>query len=52
MRRPGVDLSLCIRCGICVDVCPQVFTWSGSGFVAVAELDANPVVEVDEATTR
>ena len=49
MRRPVVDLSECIRCGICVEVCPGVFAFNESGFVQVADLDAYPEAEVDAA---
>lgn len=49
MRKPVVDLSECIRCGICVDVCPEVFALNESGFVQVAELDVYPEAAVDTA---
>jgi ferredoxin len=49
MRRPVVDLSLCIRCGICVELCPEVFAMADAGFVAVTEMNAYPEAEVDEA---
>ena len=49
MRKPVVDLSECIRCGICVEVCPDVFALNASGFVQVAELDVYPEPAVDAA---
>ncbi len=49
MRHPVVDLSDCIQCGICVDVCPEVFEQSDAGFIQVQELDAYPVASVEEA---
>jgi ferredoxin len=49
MKRPVVDLSLCIRCGICVDLCPEVFSMTDADFVTVAERDTYPELGVDEA---
>ena len=49
MKRPMVDLSECILCGVCVDVCPEVFELSDIGFVRVSELEVYPETQVDEA---
>jgi ferredoxin len=49
VKIPVVDLSECIRCGVCQDVCPQVFTLNDAGFVEVAELSDYPEAEVQEA---
>lgn len=49
MKIPVVDLSSCIRCGVCIDVCPQVFKMNDAGFVAVAELASYPELEVNDA---
>ncbi|MBW1696289.1 MAG: 4Fe-4S binding protein [Deltaproteobacteria bacterium] len=35
VRVPAIDLSECIRCGICQDVCPEVFILCGGGYVMV-----------------
>lgn len=37
-----VDLVTCIRCGICVELCPEVFGWSATGFVVVRESEGVP----------
>ncbi|MCW7753174.1 ferredoxin [Desulfobotulus sp. H1] len=38
-----VDLVTCIRCGICVELCPEVFGWSATGsFVVVRESGVIP----------
>ena len=49
MTAPAVNLSDCIKCGICVDLCPSVFSFSPSGYVDVAELSSYPAGDVDEA---
>ncbi|MDX9786904.1 MAG: ferredoxin [Desulfobacterales bacterium] len=49
MKRPVVELSECILCGVCVDVCPEVFTLSDAGYITVAELTTYPVSQVDDA---
>jgi ferredoxin len=49
MKTPVVELSDCIQCGICEDVCPSVFSLSDLGYVRVADLPAYPESEVDEA---
>jgi ferredoxin len=36
-----VDKSLCMGCGICVDICPEVFEMDGDK--AVAKVDPVPV---------
>ena len=49
MKHPVVDLSDCILCGVCVDVCPEVFQLSDAGFIHVSELDGYPEPEVEDA---
>ena len=48
MKIPVVELSDCILCEICVDVCPDVFRMNETGFVEVLELDQYPEGEVDD----
>ena len=48
MRVPVVDLSECILCGVCLEVCPAVFSLNDAGFVQVTELSIYPESEVDE----
>lgn len=40
-----VDKSLCAGCGICVDVCPEVFEMDGD--VAIAKVDKVPAEAED-----
>jgi ferredoxin len=49
MRRPEIDLGACNGCGTCIEVSPDVFRFNDLGFVQVADLDAYPEAEVDEA---
>ncbi|UCF95561.1 MAG: ferredoxin [Desulfobacterales bacterium] len=48
-QMPVVDLSECIRCGICTEVCPQAFQMNAAGYIEVVELTAYPEPEVNEA---
>jgi ferredoxin len=49
MKNPVVDLSECIECMVCREVCPTVFSLNDSGFIAVADCLEYPESEVDEA---
>ena len=49
MKRPVVELSDCIRCDVCVEVCPRGFRMNDAGFVEVMDLDAFPENDVNEA---
>lgn len=49
LSEPDVELSECIRCGVCEDVCPEVFVITDSGYVRVVQLEDYPADCVDEA---
>ena len=49
MRYPTIDLSTCIRCEVCVEVCPSVFKINDAGWIEVVDLDDYPEYEVNEA---
>jgi ferredoxin len=49
MKRPVVELSDCIRCDVCVGVCPAAFRMNDAGYIEVLDLNAYPEEEVDEA---
>ena len=49
MKRPVVDLSDCILCGVCVDVCPEVFVLNDAGFIQVLDCEDYPEPDVEEA---
>jgi len=48
MKIPVVELSDCILCGICVEVCPAVFRLNDAGYIEVIDGASFPA-EVDEA---
>jgi len=49
MKRPVVELSDCIRCDVCVGVCPAAFRMNDAGYVEVIDLSAYPEDEVNAA---
>lgn len=49
VKFPVVELSDCILCGVCEDICPQVFRVNDAGFVEVADLPVYPESAVDAA---
>ena len=48
MQRPVVELSECILCELCAEVCPAVFRLNSLGYIEVLDLASYPQVEVDE----
>ena len=51
MKKPLVELSDCITCGVCAEVSPEVFRLSDAGYIEIAQLDTYPEDEVNEAIT-
>ena len=49
MRIPDVDLSECIICEICVEMCPDVFKLNDAGYIEVVDLFLYPLYDVNEA---
>lgn len=49
MKKPVVDLSDCILCNVCVEVCPSIFRLSDAGYIEVAECANYPEAEIEEA---
>ena len=49
MKKPVIDLSDCILCGVCQDVCPEVFRLNDAGYIEVTEMPDYPRPCVDEA---
>jgi ferredoxin len=49
MKKPVVDLSDCILCGICQDLCPKVFNMNETGYIEVTEMPDYPQSCVNEA---
>jgi ferredoxin len=49
MKLPVVELSDCIKCEICAEVCPAVFRLNDAGYIDVVDLSSYPEPEVEEA---
>ena len=49
MRKPLIELSDCISCGVCAEVSPEVFRFSDAGYVEITELAIYPEDEVNDA---
>lgn len=49
MKIPVVELSDCIRCDVCVEVCPAVFQRNDADYIEVVDLSKYPEPEVEEA---
>ena len=49
MKIPVVELSDCIKCEVCVEVCPAVFGMNDAGYIDVVDLSSYPEPEVEEA---
>ena len=49
MKLPVVELSDCITCGVCVEICPDVFRMNDAGFIEVNELPSYPEFDVNDA---
>ena len=49
MKQPVVELSDCILCEVCQEVCPSVFRLNDAGYIEVADLAVYPEAEVNEA---
>ena len=49
MKVPVVELSECILCDVCVEICPLVFKHSEADYIEIIDLSTYPVLEIDEA---
>jgi ferredoxin len=49
MKKPLVELSDCIACGVCAEVSPNVFRLNDAGYIEIIELDTYPEDEVNDA---
>ena len=44
-----IELSDCILCDVCVEICPAVFRHNEAGYIEVVDLTTYPEDGVDEA---
>jgi len=48
MKKPLVELSDCIACGVCAEVSPNVFRLNDAGYIEITESEAYPEEEVND----
>lgn len=48
-KAPVIDLGRCVGCEACLEVCPQIFSFSDAGYIEVADLPDYPEDCVEEA---
>lgn len=48
MKIPVIDLSECVDCEACLELCPTVFRRNDAGYVEVIDLLEYPEEEVEE----
>ena len=49
MKFPLVELSDCITCGVCAEICPDAFRMNDAGYIEVIELTNYPESDVNDA---
>ena len=49
MKKPLVELSDCIACGVCVEVSTDVFRLNDAGYIEITESETYPEDEVNDA---
>ncbi len=51
MKKAKVVKDLCIGCGACTGICPEVFTFDDDGKAVAGEVPAGSEASVDEAAS-
>lgn len=49
MKKVYIELSECILCEVCTEVCPSVFKLNEAGFIEVVEVSEDDETAVEEA---
>ena len=49
LKKPVVDIGQCTLCEGCLEMAPSVFMLNDAGYIEVADLDAYPEAEVNDA---
>jgi len=50
MKKPVIDIGECVKCDICVDLCPSVFIMNDSGYIEITESETEcPEEDIEEA---
>ncbi|MBF0111621.1 MAG: ferredoxin [Desulfamplus sp.] len=37
MKRPVIDISECVLCDICIDICPDIFIKNQAGYIEIKD---------------
>jgi len=48
MKNPAIELSDCVRCGICVELLPSVFEQTDAGYFQIADKPDYDEAQIDE----
>ena len=49
MKTPVIELGDCVLCGICVEICPEVFSLNEVGYVEIIGFSDYPEAQIDDA---
>jgi len=49
MRVPDIEISECIDCMGCLEICPAVFFYNEAGYIQIVQSDDYPQALVNEA---
>ena len=47
-KRPEIDLSECVLCDICIELCPYVFRKNDADYIELVECDAYPEEDIND----
>ena len=48
LKRPEIDMSECVLCDICIELCPYAFNKNQSGYIEVVDRDDYPEEDIDD----
>jgi len=48
MKRPAIELSDCVKCGICVELHPSVFKLTDAGYFEIADKPNYDEAKIEE----
>lgn len=52
MRKPIIDISECVLCDICVELCPEVFIKNQAGYIEISETVDQSLDEIEDAQQK
>lgn len=48
LKKPEVDLSECVLCDICIELCPHVFRKNHADYIEVVENETYPEEDIND----